>query len=57
VSRRQGFGYSRGWKLDGAHSAVQKHPQYWLPADTSDDELLIARNAIWADAGAWAVTV
>jgi hypothetical protein len=40
-------GYARGLRLDGGHPAVRKHPQYWLPADTPDDELHDARRALW----------
>jgi hypothetical protein len=45
-------GYARGLRLVGGHPAVKKHPQYWLPATTPDDEIRRVRSKLYLDAGA-----
>jgi hypothetical protein len=44
--------YARGLRLAGSHPAVKRHPQFWVPADTPDDDVRRARSKIYADAGA-----
>jgi hypothetical protein len=45
-------GCRRGTKLRGDHPIVKRWPQYFLPADSSDDEVFTARAKLYADAGA-----
>jgi hypothetical protein len=43
---------SRGAKLRGDNPYVKPWPGYFVPADSSDDEVRRARQKIYADAGA-----
>jgi hypothetical protein len=44
--------YSRGMRLAGSHPAVQKYPQYFLEDSVPDDDVMRARQKLWAAAGA-----
>jgi hypothetical protein len=44
-------GCGKGTRLRGDHPVVKRWPQFFVRADSADDEIAEARRAFYADAG------